>query len=305
MDGGIPASVADLTLTLPLQRPRLGRGAVCRVTPARSPASSSSRSVRLHPSEGFLQRLHELVAADGALLVLDEMVTGFRWDVGGAQQVARRHARSVDVRQGDRQRVRVCQRSPGGARSWSSAGCTTIASVFPPLHDARRGDVGLAAGIATMATYEDEPVIETLHGRGEPFRDGVEAAARAAGHRGAFHRCWEGFVPRSSARRTPSGRPSQAFRTLFLQETITRGVLAPSFVVSYSHSERTSPGDRGRERGARSLRDRTRRWRRAFPPWPAGTACLPQLQLTSAAGRSESSVSTTISASASTWSAGG
>jgi glutamate-1-semialdehyde 2,1-aminomutase len=33
------------------------------------------------------------------------------------------------------------------------------------------------------------------------------------------------------------GAPSQAFRTLFLQETIMRGLLAPSFVVSYSHTE--------------------------------------------------------------------
>ena len=33
------------------------------------------------------------------------------------------------------------------------------------------------------------------------------------------------------------GAPSQAFRTLFLQESIARGLLAPSFVVSYSHTE--------------------------------------------------------------------
>ena len=30
---------------------------------------------------------------------------------------------------------------------------------------------------------------------------------------------------------------SQPFRTLFLQESIKRGILAPSFVVSYSHSD--------------------------------------------------------------------
>jgi hypothetical protein len=32
-------------------------------------------------------------------------------------------------------------------------------------------------------------------------------------------------------------RPSQAFRTLFMQEMIARGVIAPSFVVSFSHSD--------------------------------------------------------------------
>ncbi len=34
-----------------------------------------------------------------------------------------------------------------------------------------------------------------------------------------------------------NGRPSQEFRTLFLQELIRRGILAPSFMVSYSHSD--------------------------------------------------------------------
>ena len=35
----------------------------------------------------------------------------------------------------------------------------------------------------------------------------------------------------------PDGEPSQAYRTLFLQEMIERGVLAPSLVVSYAHSD--------------------------------------------------------------------
>jgi glutamate-1-semialdehyde 2,1-aminomutase len=39
------------------------------------------------------------------------------------------------------------------------------------------------------------------------------------------------------ATRDADKKPSQAFRTLFLQEMIKRGVIAPSFVVSYSHTE--------------------------------------------------------------------
>jgi glutamate-1-semialdehyde 2,1-aminomutase len=33
------------------------------------------------------------------------------------------------------------------------------------------------------------------------------------------------------------GQPSQAFRSLFLQETIARGVIMPSLVVSYAHRD--------------------------------------------------------------------
>ena len=35
----------------------------------------------------------------------------------------------------------------------------------------------------------------------------------------------------------PDGKPSQAYRSLFLQETIRRGVLMPSLVVSYAHTD--------------------------------------------------------------------
>ena len=37
--------------------------------------------------------------------------------------------------------------------------------------------------------------------------------------------------------RDAEGNPSQPFRTLFLQETIERGLFAPSFVVSEAHGE--------------------------------------------------------------------
>jgi glutamate-1-semialdehyde 2,1-aminomutase len=37
--------------------------------------------------------------------------------------------------------------------------------------------------------------------------------------------------------RDAGGKPSQAFRALFLQELVRRGILAPSFVVSFSHTD--------------------------------------------------------------------
>ena len=37
--------------------------------------------------------------------------------------------------------------------------------------------------------------------------------------------------------RDGDGKPSQAFRALFMQETIKRGILAPSFITSHSHTD--------------------------------------------------------------------
>ena len=39
------------------------------------------------PAEGFLERLRELADASGALLILDEVITGFRVARGGAQEL--------------------------------------------------------------------------------------------------------------------------------------------------------------------------------------------------------------------------
>jgi glutamate-1-semialdehyde 2,1-aminomutase len=38
--------------------------------------------------------------------------------------------------------------------------------------------------------------------------------------------------------RDADGNPSQAFRTLFLRETLLRGLIMPSMVVSFSHTDR-------------------------------------------------------------------
>jgi glutamate-1-semialdehyde 2,1-aminomutase len=94
----------------------------------------------------------------------------------------------------------------------------------------------LVASIATMRVYRDEPVIETLYSRGERLKVGVEEATRRHGIQDYLQ-----VLGRACnlvfATRGPERLPSQEFRTLFMQELIARGVLAPSFVVSYSHSE--------------------------------------------------------------------
>ena len=94
----------------------------------------------------------------------------------------------------------------------------------------------LAAALATIRTYRTEPVVEHLYRQGERLAEGVRAAAARHGvseHVGVMSRpCNLIYYTRDG-----DGQPSQAFRTLFLQELLARGVLAPSFVVSYSHTD--------------------------------------------------------------------
>ncbi len=94
----------------------------------------------------------------------------------------------------------------------------------------------LAAAIAAMRVYGTEPVIEHLYKQGTRLRAGMEEVVKRRGlgeHVKMVGRpccLLYGTLDRE-------GKPSQAYRSLLLQETIKRGVLMPSLVVSYSHSD--------------------------------------------------------------------
>ena len=63
------------------------------------------------PAPGYLAQVKELCENRGAFLVFDEMITGFRWHLGGAQKFPRGHSSPVRFRQGYGQRV--CNRGAG------------------------------------------------------------------------------------------------------------------------------------------------------------------------------------------------
>jgi len=94
----------------------------------------------------------------------------------------------------------------------------------------------LAAAVEVMKIYKEEPVVDTLWKQGERLSSGVEKSIeefRLQGYFGLIGRpCCLVFFTRDQDR-----APSQPFRTLFLQEIIKRGILAPSLIVSYSHTD--------------------------------------------------------------------
>jgi glutamate-1-semialdehyde 2,1-aminomutase len=87
-----------------------------------------------------------------------------------------------------------------------------------------------------MQVYRDEPVIEHLYRQGMRLRTGVEAAT--ARHGLTRHVRLSGRpCCLLYATLDRDGKPSQAFRSLLLQETVKRGILMPSLAVSYSHAD--------------------------------------------------------------------
>jgi glutamate-1-semialdehyde 2,1-aminomutase len=94
----------------------------------------------------------------------------------------------------------------------------------------------LAAAIATINTYKNEPVIETLYRIGGRLKH--EGNQIIANHGLSDFVEIEG-KPCCLVVKTLNQKRErcQAMRTLFLQETIRRGVLMTSLVVSYTHSD--------------------------------------------------------------------
>ena len=235
MPAGIPAAIRELTVGFRFNDLAGVRDLFDR-HPGRIAAVVLEPATAIEPAPGFLAGLRDLCASRGALLVFDEMITGFRWHLGGAQQVygvepdlstfgkAMGNGFAIAALVGRRE---VMER--GGLHHDDER-----VFLLSTTHGAETH--ALAAACEVMRIYEAEGICERLAERGERLATGVRAAAAAAGVEQQFF-----LLGRPCnliyATLDADGARSQAFRTLFLQEMIERGVLAPSFVVGAAHDD--------------------------------------------------------------------
>jgi glutamate-1-semialdehyde 2,1-aminomutase len=187
------------------------------------------------PVHGFLEGVRELCTQVGAILIFDEMISGFRYAVGGGQELfgvtpdlstfgkALANGFALSALCGRRDLMML------GSHGHDEHDVFLLSTT----HGAET--TGLAAAIATMRVYETEPVIEHLAATGTALAAGLREAAASNGL--ADHVVPIGFSCNLVYTTLDGrGKPSQIFRSLFLQEMIQRGVLGPSLVVSYSHT---------------------------------------------------------------------
>jgi glutamate-1-semialdehyde 2,1-aminomutase len=129
------------------------------------------------PAEGFLQELREIADEAGALLVLDEVITGFRLGPGGAQERFRVRA---DI-------VLLGKILGGGLPVGAVAGPGEILEQLAPggpVYQAGTlsgNPLAMAAGIATLEAIRSDPSIyERLQEHGRALVRGLVGAADAA-----------------------------------------------------------------------------------------------------------------------------
>jgi len=235
INAGIPKPVRDLTVTFHYN----DVGSIERLFD-RYPGEIACLVMEVErnepPTRAFLDGVRYLSRKNGALLILDEIITGFRWHIGGAQAV---HGIEPDL-------STFGKAMANGFSIAALVGSKEVMEAGGIDHDRERvfllsttygGETHcLAAALETMRFYEREPVIETLRCQGERLLCGIEQLVTSHRLEGYFgvdgHPANLTYYTRDADR-----RPSQQFRTLLLQEIIRRGVIAPSLVVSYSHSD--------------------------------------------------------------------
>ena len=189
------------------------------------------------PAPGFLEGLRRLADEDGFVLIFDEMITGMRWSLHGAQHVygvtpdlstwgkALGNGFPISALAGRRDLMEL-----GGLR-------TDASRVFLLSTTHGPETASLAAYLAVERAYREWDVVGTLARQGAALAAAVTEKVRRAGLE-----AYVGVMGRPScllfATRDGDGNPSQAYRTLFLQELLRHGVLAQSFVISAAHTDK-------------------------------------------------------------------
>ena len=234
-NAGIPGVVRELTVSFRYNDMESAK-ALFTTHPKKIACLILEPATAEEPRNEFLHQLKLLCEENGSLLILDEMITGFRWHLNGAQAIynvvphlatfgkAMGNGFAISALTGKREIMRLGGLDHRRERVF----------LLSTTHGAETH--ALAAARETLNIYKSRNVIGFLHQQGERLRTGINECIMRHEIAGQFELQGRG-CNLIYATKDQNGQKSQAFRTLFLQEMIRRGIIAPSFVVSFSHSD--------------------------------------------------------------------
>ncbi len=130
------------------------------------------------PAEGFLELLRSRADETGALLIFDEVISGFRVARGGAQELA-----------GVLPDITVMGKVIGGGLPAAAYGASrSLMQRIAPAGDVYQAGtlsgnpLAVAAGLATLALLDGEQPYAELAATTHALADGLAEAARSAGY---------------------------------------------------------------------------------------------------------------------------
>ncbi len=185
----------------------------------------------------FLVQVERLCRKEGALFILDEMISGFRWHLKGAQHLygvtpdlttfgkGMANGFSVAALLGRREVMEVgAINLPGQERTF----------LMSTTHGGEMAS--LSAFLETVDIYEECAVVDHLWDYGAKLMLGLESVARDLGIAHAFQ-MHGNAISMNYVTLGGDGQPSLQMRTLFSQEMIRHGILMPWIAPSFAHGD--------------------------------------------------------------------
>jgi glutamate-1-semialdehyde 2,1-aminomutase len=177
---GIPAALAALTLALPFNDIEVlrsafaqNKGEIAAVIVEPIPANAGL----ILPAPGYLETMRELCTTHGALLIFDEVMTGFRVARGGAQELL-----------GVRPDLSCFGKVIGGGLPVGAVGGRAEVMDFlaplGPVYQAGTlsgNPLAMAAGLAQLEVLEKQDVFARLEKLGAQLESEVRSAVKLAG----------------------------------------------------------------------------------------------------------------------------
>ncbi|HTB99836.1 MAG TPA: glutamate-1-semialdehyde 2,1-aminomutase, partial [Ferruginibacter sp.] len=236
MQRGIPAEMASLTLKFnynnidSVQR-------LFEQYDGQIAAVILEASTTVEPKNNFLQRIKDLCIKNNAVFILDEMITGFRWHLQGAQTYynieadlctfgkAMANGFALAALAGKKEIMQI-----GGILKEGSERVFLTSTT----HGAEM--CALGAFIKTMEILQRDNVIDHLWNYGEKLINGMNGIAKELHIEEYFYvegyPCAPAYITKDKDKNI-----SLPMRTLFAQEMIKHNVMMPWIALSYSHNQ--------------------------------------------------------------------
>ena len=170
---GVPAELANLTLIARFNDLEDVRKQMSAEVAAIIVEPVAGNMGCVPPQDGFLEGLRKICDEHGALLIFDEVMTGFRVAYGGAQ-----------TRFGVRPDITTLGKVIGGGMPIGAYGASRelmqLVSPLGPMYQAGTlsgNPVAVAAGRATLSVLRNSSIYDDLEERGAEFETGVRNAA--------------------------------------------------------------------------------------------------------------------------------
>lgn len=189
------------------------------------------------PKNNFLQELREITKKKNTVLIFDEMITGFRWHLNGAQTYvgvepdlttfgkATANGFSVAILGGKKEIMEMGGIQHDKPRVFLLSG----------THGAET--IGLAAAIKNIDIYKRDNVAQHHWDYGNKFKNGINKIASNLGISDYFKIGGFACSPTIEAKDI-NKNPHLGYHTLFSQEMIQKGVLIPWIAFSQSHGDK-------------------------------------------------------------------